>query len=106
MHAIVAESGKQFFVQAGDTIRVDYREAMPGDPVEFGQVLMVTDGNGSVAVGQPFVSGAKVSGKVVGTVRGEKIHVGFFKRRQNFRKHKGHRQSYTEIKIESVTFTP
>ena len=104
MNAVFAESGKQFYVQAGDTVRLDFREANPGDTVEFDRVLLVTDGNGGVAVGRPYVPGAKVVAKVVGDVRGKKIHVGFYKRRKNFRKHKGHRQTYTEVKVDSITY--
>jgi large subunit ribosomal protein L21 len=104
MNAVFAESGKQFYVQAGDTVRLDYREANPGDTVEFDRVLLVTDGNGGVAVGRPYVAGAKVVAKVIGDVRGQKIHVGFYKRRKNFRKHKGHRQTYTEVKVDSITY--
>ena len=104
MNAVIAESGKQFYVQAGDVVRLDFREANEGDKVEFDRVLMVTDGAGSVAVGRPYLPGAKVTATVLGDARGKKIHVGFYKRRKNFRRHKGHRQSYTEVKVESIAY--
>ena len=104
MNAVIAESGKQFFVQAGDVVRLDFREAAEGDKIEFDRVLMVTDGAGGVAVGRPYLPGAKVVGTVVGDAKGKKIHVGFYKRRKNFRKHKGHRQTYTEVKVDSIAY--
>jgi len=104
MNAVIAESGKQFYVQAGDVVRLDFREVAEGEKIEFDRVLMVTDGAGSVAVGRPYLAGAKVTATVVGDAKGKKIHVGFYKRRKNFRKHKGHRQTYTEVKVDSISY--
>ena len=106
MHAIIAESGKQFHVKAGDVIQLDFQQLEPGSPLTFEKVLMVSDGNGKVAVGAPFLPGAKVTAKVLNIVRGPKLQVGWYVRRQNFRKHKGHRQSYLEVHVEAVNYTP
>ena len=104
MQAVIAESGKQFFVKAGDRVQLDYRELEPGAALVFDRVLMVTDGNGKVAVGAPYLPNATVTAKALGIVRGKKLHVGFYRKRKNFRKHKGHRQSYLEVQIEAVAY--
>jgi large subunit ribosomal protein L21 len=102
MQAIIATSGRQYFVKAGDVIKVDFNiDFEPGANVTFDQVLMLTDGEGSVKVGQP-VLGATVTGSVMDMIREKKIHVGTYRRRKNFRRHKGHRQTMTVIKIESI----
>ncbi len=105
MHAIIAASGKQFHVKAGDVLLLDYQPLEPGAAVEIDQVLMVTDGAGKVAVGAPYLPGAKVKATVRNIVRGPKIHVGWYVRRQNVRKHKGHRQSYLEVAVDAVEYT-
>jgi large subunit ribosomal protein L21 len=106
MHAIFAESGKQFYVQPGDTIEVDFRDVEPGSTVEFDRVLFVADGSEKLAIGQPYLPGAKVVASVLGDKRGKKLHVGFFRRRKNYRRHKGHRQDYTAVKVNEIVFTP
>jgi large subunit ribosomal protein L21 len=105
MQAIIAESGKQFHVKAGDVLQLDFQQLEPGTVMTFERVLMVSDGNGKVAVGAPFLPNAKVVAKVRNIVRGPKIHVGWYTRRKNFRKHKGHRQSFLEVAIESVSYS-
>lgn len=102
MYAIVADSGKQFYVEEGQKVVVDLKEVEPGQAFEFDQVLLVGGGTSGAIVGKPTVAGAKVVGEVVGGVRGPKLHVGFYKRRKNYRRHRGHRQDSTEILIKQI----
>ena len=101
MYAVIKTGGKQYRVSEGDTIRV---EKLPGDvggKVEFDQVLMV--GGEKVAVGKPLVAGAKVVAEITAQDRAKKIIVFKLKRRKNYRRKNGHRQPYTELRIQSVS---
>ncbi len=100
MYAVIQTGGKQYRVAEGDTIRV---EKLPGDvgaKVEFGDVLMI--GGAKVKVGKPHVSGAKVTAEIVAQDRAKKIIVFKMKRRKNYRRRYGHRQPYTELRIDKV----
>jgi large subunit ribosomal protein L21 len=100
-YAIIRSGGKQFRVSPGDVVRVpSIAEKNAGDTVAF-DVLTAGDENG-VRIGSPVVDGASVTGTVVKHGRGPKIIVFKFKRRKGFKKTKGHRQGFTEVKIESV----
>ena len=100
-YAIIRSGGKQFRVSPGDVVRVpSIAEKNAGDTVEF-DVLTTGNENG-VRIGSPMVDGASVTGTVVKHGRGPKIIVFKFKRRKGFKKTKGHRQGFTEVKIESV----
>ncbi|MBS1788510.1 MAG: 50S ribosomal protein L21 [Acidobacteria bacterium] len=100
-YAIIRSGGKQFRVSPGEVVRVpSMANKNVGDSVEF-EVLTAGDDNG-VRVGNPTVSGASVIGTVVKHGRGPKIIVFKFKRRKHFKKTKGHRQGFTEVKIESL----
>ena len=95
MEAIIQESGRQYKVQEGGTIEIDYREVEPGSPIEFGNVLYVGGAGeeGSARIGSPTVEGARVVGTVLGTVQGPKLVVTQFRRRKNSRSRVGHRCS-------------
>ena len=100
MYAVIKTGGKQYRVSEGDKLRV---EKLPGDAgatVTFDEVLMI--GGEKVAIGKPLVKGAKVTGKVVGETKGEKVIAFRFKRRKNVRKKRGHRQHYTRIQITGI----
>lgn len=100
-YAIIRTGGKQFRVSPGDVVRVpSIADKNAGDAVEF-EVLTAGDDNG-VRIGSPTVAGASVAGTVVKHGRAPKIIVFKFKRRKGFKKTKGHRQGFTEVKIESV----
>ncbi|HQK98131.1 MAG TPA: 50S ribosomal protein L21, partial [Bacteroidia bacterium] len=77
-------------------------DANEGEQVSFDQVLLVGN-NGSVKVGAPTVSGAKVTAKVISHVKGDKVLIFKKKRRKGYQKLNGHRQSFTKIQIESIT---
>ena len=90
MYAIIATGGKQYKVAEGDVIRVD----------NFDQVLAVN--NGEMIIGTPTVAGATVSATVMGEGRAKKVIVYKYKRKTGYHKKNGHRQSYTELKIEKI----
>ena len=100
-YAVIKTGGKQYRVSEGDTLRVEKLGGSVGETVEFDEVLML--GGPKVAVGTPLVGGAKVSARIVAQDRAKKIIVFKYKRRKGYRRKHGHRQPYTELKIESVT---
>jgi len=102
MIAIVNIAGQQFKVTEGQELFVHQLEAAAGSSVTFDQVMMV-DNNGSVAVGTPVLSNAKVNATVIGNQKGDKVIIFKKKRRKGYQKKNGHRQSFTKIKIESIT---
>jgi large subunit ribosomal protein L21 len=100
MYAVIRTGGKQYRVTEGDRLRV---ERLPGDvgaEVEFSEVLMI--GGEKVAVGKPLVAGAKVKAQITAQDRGKKIIVFKFRRRKNYRRKRGHRQYFTELKITGI----
>lgn len=102
MFAVVSDGGRQYRVQAGDTLLVDYREASnPGESLKFEEVLLAGAKSGST-IGRPLVSGASVTAEVVEHRLGQKILIGKRRRRKTYQRRAGHRQRYTAIKITSV----
>lgn len=101
MIAIVNIAGQQFKVTEGQELFVHRLEAEAGSSVSFDQVLMI-DNNGSVNVGTPVVSSAKVSATVLNHLKGDKVIVYKKKRRKGYEKKNGHRQSFSKIKIDSI----
>ena len=101
MYAVVKTGGKQYRVQAGESVRVELITAEVGATVSFDEVLMVGEGE-NVRVGTPFLSGAKVNATVVSHGRGEKVRIFKLRRRKHFQKTQGHRQSYTEVRIDDI----
>jgi large subunit ribosomal protein L21 len=101
-YAIIRTGGLQFRVEPGKTIRLPSMAAEVGSNVTFDEVLLGSDGN-NVHAGTPLVSGAKVTGEVVRHGKGDKIIVFKFKRRKNYARKQGHRQGFTEVKINDIT---
>lgn len=101
MHAVIKTGGKQYRVTNGDVIKVERLEGEAGGSVELTNVLMVTDGD-KTTVGTPLVDGAKVTAEILGQDRGPKLIVFKKKRRQNYRRKKGHRQDITVLRITGV----
>ena len=103
MYAIVEINGQQFKAEEGKKLFVNHmKDVEAGKTVEFDKVLLV-DTDGSVQVGAPTVSGAKVVCEVVNPlVKGEKVIVFKMKRRKDSRKRNGHRQQYTQVEVKSV----
>ncbi|AKP51508.1 50S ribosomal protein L21 [Cyclobacterium amurskyense] len=102
MYAIVNISGKQFKVTKDQQIFAPKMQGEVDASVEFDQVLLAED-NGTVSIGAPLLSGAKVSGKILDHVKGDKVIVFKKKRRKGYKKKNGHRQQFTKIVIENIT---
>lgn len=101
MYAIIRAGGKQYKVQAGDTVRVEKMEKNLGDTFDVAEVLMV--GGDKTFVGAPLVQNAKVTVTVTRQAKAPKVIVFKKKRRQGYRKMQGHRQLFTELFIQSIT---
>ncbi|MDX1501637.1 MAG: 50S ribosomal protein L21 [Thermoanaerobaculia bacterium] len=100
MYAVIETGGKQYRVEPGDVLDVE-RSGEAGETVEFDRVLLVGDDDG-VRVGAPVVEGAKVTGSLVGEVRGPKIVVFKKKRRKGYKRRRGHRQDLHRVKIQVI----
>jgi large subunit ribosomal protein L21 len=101
-YAIVQTGGKQYHVQAGDTIRVESVPGDVGDVVELKDVLILSK-DGQVTLGSPTVSGAKVVAEVVGKGKDEKVVIFKYKAKTRYRRKRGHRQPYTDLKVSSIS---
>jgi large subunit ribosomal protein L21 len=101
MYAIIKTGGKQYRVQAGEQVRVEALAAEVGSTVSLEEVLLVGTGD-EVKVGAPLVSGAKVKATVVSHGRGDKLKIFKLRRRKHYQKTQGHRQSYTELRIDDI----
>ena len=100
MYAIIETGGKQYKVSAGDVIKVEKLECNVGDKVTFDKVLCYVDND--VTIGNPTVSGKVVSGTCTKQDRDKKVIVYKYKRKSGYHKKNGHRQYFTEVKIDSV----
>ena len=101
-YAIIRTGGMQFRAEPGKTLRVPTIDQEVGANITFDEVLLGSDGT-NVHTGAPLVSGAKVSGEIVRHGKGDKIVVFKFKRRKNYARKQGHRQPFTEVKINEIT---
>ncbi|RMF91547.1 MAG: 50S ribosomal protein L21 [Planctomycetota bacterium] len=101
MYAIIKDGTRQYRVEAGQELEVDYRETPKGEQITFDSVLALRTSEG-LQLGRPTLDGAVVTAEVLGPVFGEKIYVEKFRRRKNYHRRKGHRQLYTKVKITGV----
>ena len=101
MYAVIQTGGKQYRVKSGEQVKVELLAAEVGATVSFDRVLMLGEGDG-VKVGAPFVSGAAVKATVVAQGRGEKIRIFKMRRRKHYAKTQGHRQGFTEVRIDEI----
>lgn len=101
MYAVVRTGGKQYRVEPGTSFRVEKLDGAVGDNVELSEVLLVGEPD-SARIGTPLVEGAKVVGTITAQARGPKIIIFKMKRRKGFRRKAGHRQSYTEIRVDTI----
>jgi large subunit ribosomal protein L21 len=101
MYAIIADGAHQYKVEEGQMLEIDFRDLNAGEQITFDRVLAVSSDSG-FKLGKPNVEGAKVSAKVVGETKGEKIFVQKFRRRKNSKRRTGHRQKYTKVQIDSI----
>ncbi|RJQ20299.1 MAG: 50S ribosomal protein L21 [Nitrospiraceae bacterium] len=100
MFAIIETGGKQYRVSEGDVLKIE-KIAESDGTVTFDKVLMVSDDKG-ISAGAPFLSSAKVTAEIVGTGKSKKVLVFKMRPRKNYRKIRGHRQPYTEVKIKGI----
>ena len=100
MYAIISAGNKQYRVSQGETIYIDKVNQEDGSTISF-DVLMV-ENNGEIKVGNPTVEGAKVEGKVVAQVKGEKIMIYKYKSKKNYHRRQGQRQPYTKVEITAI----
>ena len=101
MYAVITTGGKQYKVAPGEKLKVEQIPADVGAEVVLDQVLMIGEGE-SVRLGQPTVAGASVKATVVAQGRGDKVRIFKMRRRKNYHRTQGHRQNYTELKIDSI----
>ena len=101
MYAVIKSGGKQYRVEAGKPVRIESLAAEVGSSVAFEEVLLVGSGDG-VKIGAPFLSGAKVKGTVLAHGRGDKVRIFKLRRRKHYQKSQGHRQNYTEVRIDDI----
>ena len=103
MYAIITDGGRQYKVEPGQILDIDFRETTTdGDSLTFDRVLAVQS-EGGLKLGKPTVAGATVTAKVLGVEKGEKVYIQKFRRRKNFEKRTGHRQLYTRVQIDQIT---
>jgi large subunit ribosomal protein L21 len=102
MYAIVEIAGKQFKVRENDLVYIPRHEASESDSLTFDRVLLVSNGK-DIHVGTPTVDGARVEATVIAQVKADKVYVFKKKRRKRYKVKRGHRQPYTQIRVDSVS---
>lgn len=102
MFAVIRTGGKQYRVAQDQLVTVERLDGEPGASVTLDQVLMLGGGDGAIQIGTPVLVGASVTAEVVEQTRGPKIIIFKKKRRQNYRRKKGHRQDLTVLKITAI----
>ncbi len=100
MYAVFEDGSRQYRVQEGDVVKVDYRDVAVGTSLEFTRVLLYQKDT-ETQIGQPVIEGARVLGDVVDHPT-TKLYVQHFRRRKNYRRLRGHRQPYTSVQIRSI----
>jgi large subunit ribosomal protein L21 len=104
MYAVVKTGGKEYRVSKGDLIRVEKLEGKVGDQVELKEVLMVSK-EGEAQVGTPHLNHVVIKGEIVQESKGKKVLTYKMKRRKNYRRFKGHRQTYTYLKVNDIALS-
>jgi large subunit ribosomal protein L21 len=104
MYAVMKTGGKEYKVSAGDLIRVEKLKGNVGDEVAFQEVLMVSQ-EGEVQIGTPVLANAVVKGEIIQEMKGKKVIIFKMKRRKNYRRLRGHRQTYTYLKVTDISLT-
>ncbi len=104
MYAVVKTGGKQYRIAKGDILRVEKLEGKVGDQVTLKDVAMVSQ-EGEVQVGSPYLAKAVVIGEIIQQAKDRKVLTYKMKRRKNYRRMKGHRQSFTYLKVSNITFS-
>ncbi|RKX28773.1 MAG: 50S ribosomal protein L21 [Candidatus Zixiibacteriota bacterium] len=101
MYAVFEVSGVQYTAQEGDVLKVPFRKAEPGSKIDIEEVMLIKDQD-STLIGTPTVADAKIEAKVIGDGKDDKVLIYKYKRRTKYRRTQGHRQKFTEIKINKI----
>jgi large subunit ribosomal protein L21 len=102
MYAVIKTGGKQYRVIQGETLKIETVAGDVGGAIVLDQVLMVGNGD-KLSVGKPLLSGASVKATIVAHGRHDKVSIFKMRRRKHYQKHQGHRQNYTEIRIDGIS---
>ena len=102
MHAVIKTGGKQYRVVTGEKLKIEQIPAEVGAEITIDQILMVGEGE-SVQIGAPLLTGASVKATVLSQGRHDKVTIFKMRRRKHYQKHQGHRQNYTEIRIDGIS---
>ena len=102
MYAIIVDGGRQYRVQPGMEVDIDYRDVPKDETITFEKVLAIS-GDDGMKLGAPTVSGASVTASVLGPKQDKKIYVQKFRRRKHCKSRTGHRQLHTTVRIEKIT---
>jgi large subunit ribosomal protein L21 len=102
VYAIVQTGGRQIRMQLGTSVTIDNTASEPGEEIAFDRVLLVQKESGEIVAGAPLVANARVVGVVEGEARGPKIRVFVKKRRKGMRKTRGHRSTYTRVRVKEI----
>ena len=101
MYAVFQLSGSQFSVEEGTVIKVPFQDAEKGSKIDITDVLLVKDSDNTM-IGSPYVDGAKIEAEVLDSGKSDKVRIYKYKRRTKYRRRQGHRQQYSEIKINKI----
>jgi len=101
MYAVIKTGGKQYRVASGEEVRVERLSGEVGDTIDFEKVLLTSDGD-DIHVGKPFLENTKVVGRITRHDKNRKIVVFKYKRRKGYRRKQGHRQEFTQVRIEEI----
>ena len=102
MYAVIKTGGKQYRVIQGETLKIETVVGDVGSAIVLDKVLMIGNGD-TISVGKPLLAGATVTATIVSNGRGEKIRIFKMRRRKHYQKHQGHRQNYTDIRIDGIS---
>jgi large subunit ribosomal protein L21 len=102
MYAVIKTGGKQYRVNQGETLKIETVAGEVGSAIVLDKVLMVGNGD-KLSVGKPLLAGATVTATIVANGRHDKVKIFKMRRRKHYQKHQGHRQNYTEIRIDGIT---
>ena len=102
MYAIIVDGGRQYRVEPGMEVDLDYRETPAGESLTFDRVLAVGGDESGLKLGSPTLDGASVTASVIGPKQGKKLYVQKFRRRKHSKSRTGHRQLFTRVKITEI----
>ena len=102
MYAVIKTGGKQYRVVQGETLKIEVVAGDVGSAIVLDKVLMVGSAD-KVSVGQPLLAGATVAATIISNGRADKVKIFKMRRRKHYQKHQGHRQNYTEIRIDGIS---